>query len=194
MLGDRVTIKRDPVWYEDLSVILSSDRLLEFWPHPMQTTTEKVNAIVRFAMYAAMACYLVTREPRFLVMGAAAILLVSVAHAKMPKASPKGLPIATDVGIKNIREPTPSNPFGNALAATPMFGDGKTGPEPDQDPRRDEMFRKGLFMDFEDAWGKHTLERQFHTMPEQDTGAFAQFLYGDMDKSMETRARKTSHV
>jgi hypothetical protein len=194
MLGDCVALKRDAIWYKELSVLFARNRLFEFWPHPMHTTTEKVNAIVRFSMYAAVACYLVTREPRFVVMGIAAIILVSLAHHRMPKDKTLDLPIATDTGLKNIREPTPSNPFGNALAATTAFGDGKTGPEPDHDPRRDEMFRKGLFMDFEDAWGKHTLERQFHTMPEQDPGAFAQYLYGDMDKSMETRARKTSHV
>lgn len=194
MLSDKVILDRDPIWFERPSVLLASHRLFEFWPHPMHTRAEKVNAIARFALYTSLALYLARRDPKFLVMGVIAVLTVTLAYRRMPD-PPAALPMAKDL---NIRKPTPHNPMGNPLAGTDAYADGKLNPPAEtadgkMEAVRDEMLKKGIFMNFDDAWSNYSMERQFYTVPEQDTIAFANYLYGGMDKSLETRAKKTSH-
>jgi hypothetical protein len=201
MLSDRIACERDPVWYRRVGVLLRRDRMFEFWPNPMHTRAEKVNAIVRFALYASVAAYLTSRRPRYLLVGFVSILAISLAHARMPDPVPAAHPAAAmegPQGTRGIRKPTPDNPFGNPLAGTSAHGDGLRNPPADTEDgtleaQRDALAQKGLFMNFEDAWKAYSAERQYYTLPDHDTGAFAQFLYGDMDKSMETRAKKTSH-
>lgn len=196
MIADKVVLERDPIWYKNVGILLASNRLQEFWPHPMQTREEKVNAVVRFSMYASMALYLINRKPKYLIMGIVATLIISLAYTRMPPSTDiKPMPRPQ----KAIRQPTEDNPFGNPLAYTPAFEDDKKNPPSETDSgkmeiTRDTLLKKGVFMNIESAWDKYSLERQFYTMPEHDTGVFARYLYGGMDKSMKTRAEKTSHI
>lgn len=181
-----MTDVRDRLWTQEPGVLFQSGRILEFWPHRMHSREEKVNAIVRFSVFAALLLYVVSRKPKYLVMGAAAALGVTVLHPWLRAA--RGVPC---VQPRSMRRPTPNNPFGNRLVS-----DESPDERPfdhDAEAERDAHFQKGLYMNFEDAWNKHSSERQFRTMPEGDQGAFAKFLYGDhKGKDMENLMKKTS--
>lgn len=195
MLGDRVILQHDDVWYTNMSILFAKGRLFEFWPHVMHSDEEKVNAIVRFSMYATLMLYLANRKPKYLVMGVVAIAIVSYAHHHASMTNRKGDATVPKVQMRPRRQPSEKNPFGNALVMEddPIKGIDPLPDDPKTEELRDIAARKGLFMEFEDAWNKYSSERQFYTVPENDQGAFAQYLYGDMDKSQHLRLSKTSH-
>jgi hypothetical protein len=188
---DVIRFVHDDVWYKNATILFEKGRMMEFWPNAMHSREEKVNAIVRFIVFATVLTYLVSKKPKYLAMGLAGISAISVAYAVGPK-GPKPLPM---VQTRDLRRPTRENPMSNRLS----LQDHDERPLDDSletEEARATLFRQGLYLNLEDAWGKKTSERQFVSMPDHDQGAFANYLYGDMKhaKDMNHLWTKTSNV
>lgn len=169
---DKIVSDRDAVWYRDTNILFAGKRVLEFWPHPMHTPAEKVNALVRFCIYAGIILYLMTRKPKYPILGAVATLLISLYYNKYEKEA-KAISVAMDA-TSNVRASTVENPFGNPLTV----GEEPTGEEIDM-ATQDINLNARVPRDFEDAWEKQSNNRQFMTMPDKDPSVFANYLYGD---------------
>lgn len=175
--ADHISFARDPPWYSDASVLFRRDRLREFWPHPMHTSAERLNAVVRFCAYAGLVSYLARRRAKYLVLALAAAALATLLYGRR----------SGDVESE-LRMPTLANPFSNTLAGSTWQDDGKVSlaasacdlEDASIEAMRSEFFKKDLFMNFEDAWNKRSSERNFITVPEHDTMAFARFCFKDM--------------
>jgi hypothetical protein len=188
---DVIRFVHDDVWYQNATVLFEKGRMMEFWPNVMHSREEKVNAIVRFIVYATVLTYLVSKKSRYIAMGLAAVVAISVAHALGPK-GPKPLPM---VQPRNLRRPTRENPMGNRVSLQEL-DDRPLDDSHEAEEARAALFRQGLFMNLDDAWSKKNSERQFISMPDNDQGAFANYLYGDMKhaKDMNHLWTKTTNV
>lgn len=192
MLGEPVRQKHDVIWHQNLSILWEKGRLFEFWPNAMHSREEKVNAIVRFALYASLMLYIMSKKTKYLIMGMAAIIVISYGNRQASQSPVPAPAVRQRLGPAPL---LPDNPFGNQMSGTDVVPPNEDDYEDDEtEDKREQLARKGLFMNFEDAWKKHTSDRQFYKMPEHDQGAFAKYLYGDMHKSQEKLLEKTSHV
>ena len=138
-------MKGDKVWYDDVAVLWRHPT--EFFPGADQTVEERLNAMVRLVVYASLATFAYNRQPRSLVLGGAAVAIVSLAFrgdgspGKSPEshvlgvggavkglidssgapASP-GAPASENVSAQARRTsactlPTRDNPFANLLVS-----------------------------------------------------------------------------
>lgn len=190
--SDLIRFVHDDVWYQNAKVLFEKGRMMEFWPNRMHSREEKVNAIVRFIVYATVLTYLLSKKSKYLVMGLVGVVAISLAHSASPKGPKPELPM---VQVRDLRRPTRENPMSNRMVMQ-VPDDRPLDDSPEAEQERELLFRQGLFMNLEDAWSKKSSERQFLTMPDNDQGAFANFLYKDMKhaKDMNYLWTKTSNV
>lgn len=69
-------------WFSKPKELFRSDKILEFWPTPNQTSGERINASSRFVLYLSSIVYLLKRDLRifllaFMIIGAMYILYKS---------------------------------------------------------------------------------------------------------------------
>jgi hypothetical protein len=170
---DAIRSDRDSIWFKDTNVLFGKARLLEFWPHPMHTPAEKVNAMTRFAIYAGVLLYLMTRKTKYPVLAAVAIAVLTFYYHKLE--SEGRILKEARVAVPTTRASTLENPFGNPLVTEDESPKGEVVDTAIQEAN----FKAKVVMDFEDAWGTTSSSRQFMTMPDHDPSNFAQYLYGD---------------
>ena len=48
----------EPIWSEDISILLQADKLIEFVPTDNMSFNQKLNSVVRFALYLTIILYL----------------------------------------------------------------------------------------------------------------------------------------
>lgn len=183
----------DKIWYEDVGVLFR--RWKEFFPTADQTSTERVNAIVRLAIYATLAAFLYNRQARTLVAGAGVVAVLSFAfgHRRTEALAPMVSPKSTE-----CTKPSEDNPFANVLLTD--LGQPRP-PACDYDSVKNDIaqhFNAGLFRNATDVYEKENSQHQFHTMPVTttipDTAAFANFLYGSMKSCKENGAHCPSRM
>jgi hypothetical protein len=189
----------DAFWYDDLHVLWRSDRLTEFFPSQDHTVAEKLNAIVRLAVYISILLYFHHNNPKYVALGVGAMLLTYYIYVNRPAVEESGNKVTVNnvEGLEietstNCTKPSIDNPFMNVTMKDYLNIDEKTGmvvdrPEacdaniPDVKKTVDEFFNNNLFRDVDDVFGKMNSQRQFYTMPsttipnKQDE--FARWLY-----------------
>lgn len=179
----------DPLWPQDVSILWR--RPLEFFPTRDQTAEERINALVRFATYAtaAVAMFGTVHPGKAAAVGAAVIVMITVAASSDPPSKPVGpAPDAHDASVERrpatCRKPTKDNPFMNA----PVTDFGK--PSARACPYTEEVkkdveryFEDGLVREVTDVYHNRASDRQFVTVPVPDnvpdTLAFRNFLFAD---------------
>lgn len=179
-----MVVARDAPWTRDPAVLWR--RPAEFFPARDMAPAERLNALVRFILYAtAMVAALryARGQPmgRVLAAGAAAVLVASAVAG-----GGGGDGTSTGAGPRDVRctRPTPDNPFMNR-----MPGDPPDKPPPCDDPEGTaRAFEHGLVREVSDVYKNRASDRQFATvlaMP--DTGAFANFLFPNTAKGVGAR-------
>lgn len=84
------------------------ERPLEFWPTPDQTPPERTNSLVRLIIYSSALSALLTRSPSWLLYGAtAAVVLTLAAAARNPPALPCMEPTPTNFSMNPQRYTVP---------------------------------------------------------------------------------------
>lgn len=177
----------DAIWYKDLGLFVRRAR--EFWPSRDQTFEERVNAMVRFTLYATGLVYLFNRQPRYLAFGLVFVLVLTAVYVLRPHPPPPSPPhqhaaSVAATGSRHCTRPTKDNPFGNVLLTE--YADNPDRPEACMyDDVKDAMrqsFNHNLFRNLTDVYEKQNSQRQFYTMPNttipNNQNDFAQFLYG----------------
>lgn len=170
-------LERDAIFYRDLHLLLGPGRRLEFWPSAEMATEEKINATVRFLLYAGALLYVLTFKAKYVAMSWTAILLLGLVYANAPpnqREGFQGAPVRQEAARKRTRD----NPFAN-----PLHADGSDDaqlPAPDWTAQEaataSKLFRSRMYMDVADVASLQSTERQFMQMPTQDVDAFLRFL------------------
>lgn len=158
---------------DDLGVLITPSRLLEFFPTPDQSLPEKMNALTRLALYSAVALGLYKQSVKPLHFGAVlVVVLVSVWHFQtMTKTTKQNFEIdlsgTTPVLAPTntpCRMPTLENPMMNRL-----YGDDPMMPGACRGPGIQEtalaLLDKQLTEDPEDLFGTKQMQRNFVTLP-----------------------------
>jgi hypothetical protein len=184
-------------WFSDPSVLFQQDTWTRFVPTQDMTTTEALNAVLRFTIYASVALALSTGMPSYLI----AIPIVAAVSVILHQLFPNGKKLETFLGsimaTKPPREhftlPTPENPFMNVLLTDKPN-------RPDAAPVTDKKVRaqiykafqqtRDIYMDTSDLFDQTQAMRTFHTMQSatipNDQDAFLALLakgYDDADTS-----------
>lgn len=195
----------DPFWADDYGIIWSSERWIDFFPVSTMTISEKMNALVRLALYISIV--LIVYHSKFKYINIFVIGLV-LTYIFMRNQSQDSImeqdnlveKLTNSAGnFKSYREaklrqdnkkevpPSHGNPFGN-VTFNDYLDNPNRGPAMDiTDPlvkkQIDVHFNKNLYTDVSDVFGKVNSQRQFYTMPSteipNDRESFQNWLYGD---------------
>lgn len=182
----------DPFWFDDVSVVYKFP--LEFFPTSEQTQVEKLNSILRLALYISILIILQTHQVRYIFIVVGIALLTYYIYTNLPIKEEPQQQVQDKVekfeGAPACTKPTLDNPFMNVTMKDYLnIQNGQTVDRlPACDPNEptikkeiDSAFNNDLFHDVNDVFGKMNSQRQFYTMPwttipnKQDE--FARWLY-----------------
>lgn len=73
---------KDIFWYEDVSVLYKNDNYLDFIPNSKMNYNEKINAIVRFCIYAIILSFVFNKSQRILILPILIIIMTKIFNNK----------------------------------------------------------------------------------------------------------------
>ena len=159
----------DKFWFTDYTIILNKGRLTEFFPATDMSYIEKLNAIFRFSIYAAIVLFVYNRNANviFIPIITGLVTLYLYKYYRDNKTG-KSLEQITNIDTSCVA-PTRENPFLNVLMSDytqeperPHACDIKK--EPIQE-KVENHFNYNLYRDVSDVWNRTHSQRQFYTMP-----------------------------
>jgi hypothetical protein len=157
------------IWFQDPSVLFSPDTWNKFVPTKSMTTTEALNAVVRFSVYFSVILFFATGVSGSVLAIPAVMAATVVLHTLFPN----GKTLETflnKTAEKKYTMPTPANPFMNPLLTE--IGDNPNRPDAAPTNRKDvkaeisKAFGKtsDIYMDTTDVFDKALAMRTFHTL------------------------------
>lgn len=168
----------DQFWHDDIQILFNKNRLIEFFPTKDHTIAEKLNAIVRLAIYISIIMYLINSDANYFIYAGIVALFTIFIYSNRPDSNIKEKLENTDTETKEEKKPctvpTIENPFMNFTMQDFLnIKDGKTVDRPpacDQSTPEikkeiDAKFDNNLFKDVDDVFGKMNSQRQYFTMP-----------------------------
>jgi len=185
---ENIKIKNDDFWFNDLSIILNKERLVEFFPASHMTNNEKLNSLLRFSLIATFILFLQKKNYNILLTP----IVVALITLYIYKFNTIENILEINEKSKNYEKstclkPTEENPFSNTLLTdVNNYTEKEEACLIEENSEEIEQhFNKGLFKDVGDLYGKNNSQRQFFTMPNTneygvksgDTVKFANWLY-----------------
>lgn len=82
---DKPTIINDKFWLDDPTILISSDRLTEFFPNKLFTLDEKLNSLVRLAMYVSIVLIFYFQNIKWSNIFLFSLLLTYYIHINKPR-------------------------------------------------------------------------------------------------------------
>jgi hypothetical protein len=187
------TPKSSKIWYRDFKSFVAWDHLWEFIPLPAMTLTQKLNAVMRFSIYATITMLVLRNDLKVLYV---ALLSVGFTVAMNTFYESEKMEFYTKHRTQDLMVdphtkkacalPTKNNPFANILvsdfAINPTRKPGCDITKPRMKRMTENLFRHNLYKDIDDIWGRKTTSRNFYQTPIQtipnQQGDFATWLYG----------------
>lgn len=188
-------IEIDKFWFEDPTILYNKERLIEFFPSLSMHYIEKLNAILRFAIYASILIFLYTKNIKslFIPLLIGSITLYIYKFNKINDIEDYKHELE-EHGESNIQlekdgaecqMPTKENPFMNVL-----ISDIENNPKKkkackitDEKVKNkiEENFNYNLYKDVSDIYSKNNSQREFVSNPSttipNNQEEFAKFLY-----------------
>ena len=176
----------DPFWFIDPKILIQQNRLIEFFPHDEMTLYEKLNAMVRFALYFALLVF-AFKQQKAMFFFPLFVLGVTLYLYKIDYKPKEGKSYFNKSNGHSVecQPPSDSNPFMNVL-----ISDYTGNPQKkracdinDKKVQRDikSKFEKNLYQNTVDIWGRNNSQREYYTMPNttipNDQINFANWLY-----------------
>lgn len=187
-------IKRDKIWFKDMSQLYRPDRLAEFFPNILHTQEERLNAIARLGIYSGILLAVYKRDYRQIIWTLLALAMTIFVY----KTGEEIEGMSTDVEEIVELKPTLNNPFMNPTIVD--YGVKQKGSVPNysEDTKKaeeirgdiEDKFNYNLYKGIDDVYDKNNGQRQFYTVPNTDIPSnqekFLSFLYGDMEKNCKS--------
>lgn len=173
------------LWYENPKILL--DYPDQFLPSKDQTHIEKINSLVRLALYWSILVYVLKYDTKWLSISVV-IIIISFFLGQTENFS------STNRKLNNnsCHKPTKDNPFMNYTIGDLIDNPSRlAGCEYEKAKTLiRQAFRMHLFSDSSDIWGKFISDRNFYTMPNSQivnnqTG-FANWCYGSSGECKST--------
>ena len=106
----------DAFWFSDYKILFDKDRLLEFFPTEEHSNAEKLNAIVRYSVYAAALLMFFKKTLNVaLIPLATLILTLYIFKYNTIKEDPHPFEIDEEIEQGQCMMPDPNNPFMNVM-------------------------------------------------------------------------------
>ena len=184
----------DKFWFEDPTILIKKDRLIEFFPTEKMHYKEKLNAIVRLSIYSSLIIYLNKKQSKIFLLPlfVACITLYVYKFHKLNKDNLKSEnmlffdDLIEEDNSPICQKPSKDNPFSNVLISDIQLNPNKkkackiTEPQTKEDI--EELFGHNLYKDVNDVYSKNNSQRQFFSNPAttipNNQGDFAKWLYG----------------
>ena len=169
------------VWYQDPKVLF--ENMDRFFPRNDLNKNEKINSLVRFAIYYALLIILFKQDTKWLSVSVILILISLFMGVSEDFSAKESVITGEDT---RCQEPTENNPFMNFTLNDLMENPDrpKACYYDDVKDKMREKFRKKIYSDPADTWGNFISDRNFYTMPNteliNDQTGFAEWCYGDM--------------
>jgi len=176
----------DLFWYQDPKILIRQTRLIEFFPHDEMTLYEKLNAMVRFALYFALLIFVLKRNKNMMLFPIF-VAGLTLYLFKMDY-NPNKLENFFTSSRNHKEKCQPSseeNPFMNVLISD--YTENPNRPRAcdvnDKNVKNDikNNFEKNLYQNTVDIWGRNNSQREYYTMPNttipNDQINFANWLY-----------------
>ena len=180
----------EQIWYQDLPKFITSKNFYVMLPTQEMSLEQKLNALLRFFLYLSIVLSLVMVNSKYLFIGILAAILSYVIYQFEQRDRTTAEKFLEDktldiVDNKLCTRTTVENPFMN-----PSIVDIKYNPErpaacniASVKDRVEANFKKRVFKDVNDIWGKDFSAREFYTTPSttipNDQEGFAKWLYGE---------------
>jgi hypothetical protein len=192
-------IKKDPIWYRDIKILVNPERFIEFFPSSNSTLEENMNSLVRLGIYGSILISMYKRDPVYLSWIIVVLLLTYIIHKNYTPTEehstpPEGFeqPLPTKLGTEEPLKSTVSNPFMNPSFLNVRENRGAVEEYHQDTPEAEETrelisrnFNQNLFKDIDDVFGTNNAQRQFYTVPSttipSDQEKYKRFLFGDMN-------------
>jgi hypothetical protein len=192
------TIKKDTIWFKDISQLYRPDRLVEFFPNILHTQEERLNAIARLGIYAGILLTVYKRDYRQIIWSLLVLIFTIVIYRNTERKET----MSQDVEEIPELKPTLNNPFMNPTIVD--YGVKQKGSVPNysEDTKKaeeirgdiEDKFNYNLYKSIDDVYDKNNGQRQFYTVPNTDIPSnqekFLDFLYGDMEKNCKSDTTK----
>jgi len=78
-------MSNDPLWTQDINILLQTNRLIEFFPTKQQTYNERINAIVRLSLYISIALALYHSNIKYFSIFIFILFFTSIIQKHHPK-------------------------------------------------------------------------------------------------------------
>jgi hypothetical protein len=179
--------QRDKFWLLDINILLQHDRLIEYVPIFEMTIIEKLNAIMRMAIYSGIALFLLTYKNIYLyiplIVGLFTILIYEF-NKNNPKLNMNSA--SENFNIKKVKKtkPTKDNPFMNINLITDKKNKVESYTSYNDNNIKNQITKKfnhNLYRDVSDLYSKNNSQREFYTMPStqipNQQNKFADWLY-----------------
>lgn len=193
----------DPFWLEDPFILLRQDRIVEFYITCDMSSSEKLNALVRFFIYISIILALYNNNVKYLFLVIIAMTVSIFIHTYMDQETENFNTCENAVlsaPNEHFTEPTLNNPFmnPNVMDNTP-----NKPPAIDYSTKTEESlavknkiktaFDYNLFQDIGDLFSDPS--RQFYTVPNTDIGNsdHVKFFYGNNLNSSKTNTYTASN-
>lgn len=164
----------EQIWYLDLTHFLTSKNFYQMLPTQEMSLEQKLNALLRFFLYLSIVLSLVMVNAKYLFIGIIAAIVSYIVYQFEQRDRSTAEKFLEDktldiVDNKLCTRTTIDNPFMN-----PSIVDIKYNPErpaacniESVKDRVEANFKKRVFKDVNDIWGKDFSAREFYTTPQQ---------------------------
>ena len=180
----------EQIWYLDLTHFLTSKNFYQMLPTQEMSLEQKLNALLRFFLYLSIILSLVMVNAKYLFIGIIAAIVSYIVYRFEQRDRTTAEKFLEDKTLDIVdnqlcTRTTIDNPFMN-----PSIVDIKYNPERPAacniervKDRVEANFKKRVFKDVNDIWGKDFSAREFYTTPSttipNDQEGFAKWLYGE---------------
>jgi hypothetical protein len=199
-------VKGDEFWAFEPMILINTDRLYEIYPTNEMTLEEKLNSIVRLALYYSILMWLFTRNSVHLYVFIFVLAITYVIYKYQNKMMLKftddqiieQLDSSVAINKKDVMidreeqefcmKPTDNNAFMNVLLTD--YVDQPNRPpacslnNPDISKMVEDKFDIGLYKDVDDIFNKNNSQREFYSNPittiPNDREKFTDFCYSGM--------------
>jgi hypothetical protein len=189
------------IWYEEPKELFTKTTWTRFVPIPSMTTTEALNAVVRFTVYFSVLLFVATQSTNYLMLIPVVLALTYVLHMLFPNGK-KLEAYMNGAKRESFTMPTANNPFMNVLLTDIQDNPDRDDAAPVSKAEVRAQIAKAfqhtndLYMDTSDMFDQAQAMRTFHTIQSakvpNDQDAFLAWLakgYDEPDYSSAPLAR-----
>ena len=104
-------LEREPIWYQQPSILFSIDKITNFFPDENYTYNEKMNSVVRFSIYLSVILIIIKNNYLYLYI----FLIACLVTFLLSKNNIQNENLTNKNKEEECEQPTVNNPFMNVL-------------------------------------------------------------------------------